>query len=146
MEIPQIKDPDLLTDEEIEALLPHLDGLVKWAKQVSDYALQQALAGKEYKGYKVVEGRSLRTFTDEDKVVAALKAAGYPEEVIYERRLLTLTSLETLCGKKKFANILGEFVVKPTGKPALVPETDKRPVYSPNSAADDFSDDPPVDF
>ncbi len=143
MDIPAIKDPDLLTDEEIEALLPHLEGLEKWAKQVKEYALQQALQGKRYRGFKVVEGRSVRAFSNEQKVVEALTANGYPEEIIYERKLLTLSALETLCGKKRFATILGELVVKPTGKPTLVPDTDKRPEMDTSSAADDFNDDIP---
>lgn len=143
MDIPAIKDPDLLTDEEIEALLPHLDGLEKWAKQVKEYALQQALQGKHYKGFKVVEGRSVRTFSDEQKVVAALTSNGYPEEIIYERKLLSLSAIESLCGKKRFATILGGLVEKPQGKPTLVPDTDKRPEMDTSSAADDFNDDIP---
>lgn len=138
--IPAIKDPDLLSQEEIEQLLPHLDGLMTWAKQVQEYALAQALNGTKYAGYKVVEGRSIRKFSDEDKAVDALRAAGYTDEMLFERKLLSMSGLEALCGKKRFATLVGDLVVKPTGKPALVPESDKRPEYDPSTALDDFND------
>lgn len=143
IKIPSIKDPDLLTKEEIEQLLPCLDGLMGWAKQVQEYALAQALKGERYAGYKVVEGRSIRKFADEDKAVDKLKGAGYTDEMLYERKLLSMSGLEALCGKKRFATLVGELVVKPTGKPALVPETDKRPEFDESTAADDFADDIP---
>lgn len=132
-----LRDPDLLSTDEIEQLLPLLDELIDWAKKVQDYALKQALAGETYNGYKVVEGITRRKITDEDGTVKALKAAGYPEELLYERKLQSLTKLEALVGKKNFAALVGKFVEKPQGAPVLVPDSDPREPYK-SSAADDF--------
>ncbi len=134
-----LKDPDLLSKGEIEQLLPLLDELINWAKKVQDYALKQALAGETYSGYKVVEGITRRRITDEDGAVKALTAAGYAEELLFERKLQSLTKLEALVGKKNFAALVGKFVEKPQGAPVLVPESDSREPYK-SSAADDFAD------
>ncbi len=137
-----LKDPDLLSKGEIEQLLPLLDELIDWAKKVQDYALKQALAGEIYSGYKVVEGITRRKITDEDGAVKALTAAGYAEELLFERKLQSLTKLEALVGKKNFTALVGKFVEKPQGAPVLVPESDSREPYK-SSAADDFADDIP---
>jgi hypothetical protein len=126
---------DLLSKEQIEALLPKLDGIISWAKQVQEYALEQALKGEQYNGFKVVAGRSNRTFTNPDMVVDRLIGEGYDEELLYERKLKTLTQLEALVGKKNFEPLMGELIIKPAGKPALVPESDKRPAFTPDAAA-----------
>lgn len=138
---PELKHPDLMSNAEIAQLLPMLDELIKWAKQVQDYALNEALNGTEFKGFKVVAGRSNRKFDDEDKVASTLLAEGYNEAMIYERRLLALTKLEAMLGKAQFKTVLGGLVSKPQGRPTLVPDTDNRPSYVPEAtAADDFKD------
>lgn len=137
-----LKDPDLLSTEEIEQLLPLLDELIDWAKKVQDYALKQALAGEAFSGYKVVEGITRRKITNEDGTVKALTAAGYPEEILFEKKLQSLTKLEALVGKANFAKLVGKFVEKPQGAPVLVPDSDPREPYK-SSAADDFADDIP---
>ena len=79
----------------------------------------------------MVEGCSNRKFADEAKVIEAMKAAGYDEATLFERRLITLTQMEKDFGKKAVGEVLGELIVKPQGKPTLAPETDKRPEYKP---------------
>lgn len=138
-----LKDPDLLSAGEIEQLLPLLDELIDWAGKVKDYALKQALAGESYNGYKIVEGITRRKITDEDGTVKALTAAGYPEEILYEKKLQSLTKLEALVGKKSFATLVGKYIEKPQGAPVLVPESDPREPYK-NSAADDFAGELPA--
>lgn len=136
-----LQSPDLLTKQQIETLLPELDNIISWAKQVQEYALEQALKGTRYDGFKVVEGRSIRSFVDTDKVVDRLTGEGYEEAMLYERKLKSLTQIEALVGKKNFEPILGDLVQKPPGKPALVPATDKRPEFTPSeAAAADFKD------
>lgn len=136
----ELQSPDLLSKEEIEALLPELDGIISWAKQVQEFALSEALKGVQFEGYKVVEGRSLRKFTDEQMVVDTLLGEGYEEPMLYERKLLSLANIEKLVGKKTFKELLTPYVEQPQGKPALAPITDKRPEYkTENTAADDFS-------
>lgn len=135
-----LKDPDLLSKEQITALLPLLDELIDWAKKVQDYALKQALAGEQYDGYKIVEGITRRKIVDEESTVKALTEAGYPIEMLYEKKLQSLSKLEALVGKKNFTKLVGAYVEKPQGAPTLVPESDPREPYR-SSAADDFGDD-----
>ena len=128
--------PPNLDDAEIAAILPRIDDLVAWANDIKEYALQQALSGTEYPGFKVVEGKSNRKFTDENAVASVVTDAGFAP---YEKKLLGITSMTSLLGKKKFNELLSGFITKPQGKPALVPESDKRPAM--NTAKDDFSEE-----
>lgn len=132
------KSADTLTNAEISVVLPQLDDLVKWAKAVQDYALDELLAGREVPGYKAVEGRSVRKIVDEDGLAAALIADGTPEAMLYERKLYGITALEKLVGKKQFSELSKGFVEKPEGKPTLAKDSDKRPAL--NSALNDFSE------
>ena len=128
--------PATLTADEVADVLARIPELTKWAGDVQDYALGKALEGQHFEGFKLVAGRSIRKYTDETAVAEAAKAAGYKD--IYKQSLLTITAMEKLMGKKQFAEILGDLVVKPEGKPTLVPSSDKRPELTVSSAAEDF--------
>ena len=128
--------PATLEEEEIAAVLVKADELAAWAADVKEFALQQALSGVKYAGFKVVAGRSNRKYTDEKAVADTVSKAGYDP---YEPKLLGITAMEKLLGKKKFAEILKGLVEKPQGKPALVLESDKRPEL--NTAQEDFKED-----
>ncbi|MDY3215158.1 MAG: DUF2800 domain-containing protein [Ruminococcus sp.] len=131
--------PDMLEDAEIEMILERADALVSWAADVKDFALNQALAGKQWTGFKVVEGKSNRKYTDETKVAEAVKAAGM--NPYSEPEVLGITAMtKMLGGKEKFESILGGLVRKPKGKPTLVPMSDKRKAWS-NDAKEDFKED-----
>jgi len=127
--------PATLEDVEIAAILVKADELAAWATDVKEFALQQALSGVKYDGWKIVEGRSNRKYTDEDAVADTVKKAGFDP---YEPKLLGITAMKKLLGKKKFAEILKGLVEKPQGKPTLVPESDKRPEI--NTAQEDFKE------
>lgn len=128
----------ILTAEELATeVLPKLATVKTWLAGIEDYALQQALAGVELPGWKLVEGRSVRKITDQDGAAAALNKAGYKTTEIYKpQELKTITELEKLAGKKQFNAICGEYIEKPQGKPTLAPESDKRPAFNP--MLDDF--------
>ncbi len=129
--------PPVLTHDEIGDLLIRGKDLVAWFNDLQDYALKALLDGKEIPGWKAVAGRSNRVFSDQDAAIAAVISAGYDEALVYERKAKTLTELERLMGKAEFAEKIGEYVVKPLGKPTLAPLSDKREPYS--SAASDFA-------
>lgn len=131
-------DKLLSNDELATEVLPKLDAIKSWLKGVEEYALQKALQGSRFKGYKLVEGRSVRKITDQEGAANALAGAGYlPEQYTKPSELCTITDLEKLVGKKQFGALCGAFITEPSGKPTLVPMDDKRPEY--NSAINDFS-------
>lgn len=137
------KRPDLLQPDEIGDILTRAEELQKWAADVQDYAFEQALTGERYHGWKLVEGRSVRKYADDLKVAEALQAAGYPEAALYERKLYGITAMEKIVGKKKLTEVLGDLIIKPAGKPVLVPITDKREAINTTEAAKaDFEDLP----
>ena len=134
----EFKMPPLLTDAEIESVLAKLPDIKKWADEIQEYALAKAIAGKEWTGFKLVEGRSVRKFTDERAVVKAANEAGYHD--IYKQTLISLTEMEKLMGKAEFSKVLGALVTKPQGKPTLVPDTDKRQAISVSNPKSEFSE------
>ena len=132
------KPSNCLTDEEIGALLVRAEGLVAWYDDLKEYALAACLNGKTIPGWKAVEGRSTRAWTDRDAALEALVAGGVEEAIIYDRVPKTLAQLEKVIGKQRFGELVGGMITKSPGKPALAAESDKRPAY--NGAAADFSE------
>jgi len=130
------KLPPLLTDEEVEEIISRVDDLVAWATDIKEYALQQAISGKEWNGWKLVEGRSNRKYTNEIAVAGAVTDAGFDP---YERKVIGVTAMQKLLGKSRFEKLLAEYIEKPQGKPTLVPESDKRPAM--NTAKNDFMEE-----
>ncbi len=129
------RHPPLLTDNDGEDILSRVDDLVAWVFDIKEYALQQAVVGKTWAGWKLVEGRSNRRFTNDAAVAAAVEKAGFDP---YEQKLLSVTAMQKLLGKTRFNELLSGFIEKPQGKPTLVPESDKRPAM--NDAKNDFSE------
>lgn len=133
------KPPELLSLAQLSNVLARADEAIDWLNDVKLFALQQAESGVKVPGYKLVEGRSNRKYSDADAVAAKLIASGIDEAVIYERSLLGITALEKAIGKKVFGTLLADLIVKPAGKPTLVPEGDKRlAISSVAAAAEDF--------
>ena len=131
--------PPVLTDDELDEILPKLDGMAKWANELMSYAAMAAInTGKHWKGFKLVEGRSTRKFSDEKAVAEAAVKAGFKK--IYKKSLITLTEMEKLMTKEKFAEVIGPLVIKPQGKLTLVPIADKRQEVNVN-IEEDFKDE-----
>lgn len=128
--------PAELENYEIDAILMKIDQFTSWAADVKEYALNQALLGTNYGHFKVVEGRSNRKYTNDDDVASAVQKAGYDP---YEKKLLGITAMTSLLGKKKFEELLGSLTYKPPGKPTLVSKTNKRPPMK-STAENDFKE------
>lgn len=125
----------LMDDSEIEEVLDKADDFTNWINSVKEFALEDAMRGKRYEHYKLVEGRSNRKYSDDDAVIAKVKEAGYSP---FEEKLLSVTAMQSRLGKSKFEEILGSLIVKPKGKLTLVSRDDKRPEVNPAKA--DFSE------
>lgn len=129
--------PSLITDEEIEEVLGEIPDLIKWANAILVYATDAAINhGKAWKDFKVVEGRSVRKYKDEDAVAREAKAAGYTD--IFNTKLIPLTEMEKVMGKEVFAKTIGGLIEKPLGKPTLVPLSDKRPAIHTGNVRSEF--------
>jgi hypothetical protein len=130
-----------LSLDRVAKLLPKADMVIDWFNDLKTHSLKQATEHNiMVPGFKLVEGRSIRKYSSQEDVAAKLRGAGVPESVMFERSLLGITAMEKAIGKKKFTEVLSDLLVKPSGKPTLVPVEDKRPALpSAASAAEDFS-------
>ena len=128
---------DLLTPEQIGEALKKGELLVAWYEALQKTALEKLLGGSEIPGYKVVEGRSSRTWTNQDEALETLQNSGIEHAAIYDSVPKSLAQLEKMLGTAKFAELVGKYVFKPIGKPTLASANDKRPVF--NSAVSDFA-------
>lgn len=128
--------PVSLEDVEIEAILGKLDDLITWASDIKEYALQQAVSGKVWNGWKLVEGRSNRRYISEPAVAEIVTKAGYDP---YEHKVLGITAMQKMLGRSRFDELLSGHLEKPQGKPTLVPEGNKRPAMT--TIEDDFKED-----
>lgn len=133
--------PPGITNDEVGAILTNIKArdIKKWITDLEEYALAECLSGGTILGWKAVQGRSDRAFTDTDKAFNTLISAGYNESMLYERKPLTLAAIEKVVGKKEFAQILADLIIKPPGRPTLVMTDDKREAISNKpSLVDDF--------
>lgn len=131
-------DPRLIDSQQLGTFLTVAKELEDWAKDLQEYALSACLDGKEVPGWKAVEGRGSRVFTDQEDAFEVLRENDIPDEVLYNRVPLTLAQTEKAVGKKQFQELVGSLVEKKPGKPTLVPASDKRPAISNTTKATDI--------
>jgi len=125
----EFQEPALLTDDEIAEIIGMANELSKWAEDIYTYATAVAInEGRQWAGYKLVEGRTRRKYTNEETVADTAKAAGYMD--IFKQSLISITEMEKLMGKKQVNELLGTYIEKPQGGLTLVPESDKRQAVS----------------
>lgn len=133
------RDPHKLTPKQVLDVYKQMPMLVDWVNAVQKYLLKEAIKGKKWPGYKVVEGRSNRKWLDEEKVAKILEKEMFDEKDFMQSKLQGITRIEKLLGAKDFKELVGDYVVKPQGKPTLVPESDKRrPMHGIEDAKEDF--------
>ena len=134
------KKPELLSREEIGQILQTAKDVASWAKALEEYALSEVLKGNDVPGWKAVEGRKTRVWTDMDMVFKKLTSSGVSEEILWTKSPLTLAQVEKEIGKKEFNALVGDMVTTSTGKPTLVPDSDKRESIK-IKAADEFKEE-----
>ena len=136
------RQPPQLTDAEVAEALETGQRLKQWLSDLEEYALGACLEGRELPGWKAVEGRSVRQWSDADAAFEAAKAAGVPEEMLYERKPVTLAALEKIMGKKAFGETMADYITTPPGKPTLVKADDRRPaITNKTTAEEDFKEE-----
>lgn len=139
----EFTDPELLSDEEVADIIARAPRFVEYVNSITTYAQEKAIAGKQWPGFKLVEGRSQRKWAgDEDEIASTIfaRCPELSEDELFDMKLKTITAVEKIMGKKRFEDILGDVVVKPQGKPTLVPVDDKRPAIGYDQAKLDFQD------
>lgn len=136
----ELKNPELLNDKEIEQLLPELADVKAWIKKVEDYALEKAKAGTQFKGFKLVEGRSIARYTNENELIKRLEKNGYDKAIFYKTpELISVSDFKKIV-KRSYADY-EDLIEKTQGKLTLVPDSDKRPAVSTIKASDEFKDE-----
>lgn len=136
----ELKNPELLSDKEIEKLLPELADVKAWIKKVEDYALEKAKQGTKFQGYKLVEGRSIAHYRDENALIKRLEANGYDKAIFYKpAELISVSDFKKIV--KRTYPEYEDLIEKPQGKLTLVPDSDKRPEFNAVSAAEEFKDE-----
>ena len=137
----EFQDPELLTDEEISDILTRAPQLVEWVNSITEYAQRRAIENdKIWPGFKLVAGISRRKWADENTVVEAIFSR-FPEateDQVFDTKLRTISDLEKTFGKKRVTEVLSDVIIKPQGKPTLVPDSDKRPALGLEDAINDF--------
>lgn len=129
------QDPATMNDSQIGEILTRATSLQKWVSALQDYAFNAAMSGRKIDGFKLVEGRASRDWINQDDAFRQLQDKGVPEAMLWERKPVSVASLEKALGKKVFSEQAGELVERKPGKPALVPESDKRPEWTPAEGA-----------
>ena len=137
----EFKDPHLLSDQQLLDVYKQQPMLVDWVNAVKDHLLTEALKGKHWPGYKLVEGKSNRKWVDEKKAIEVIEAEGFDRSLVVNEKIKPLGQLEKLLGKAGFNAAVGEYIIKPPGAPTLVAASDKRPaINSAENAKADFTD------
>lgn len=122
-------EPATLSDEELGEWLQKLEGLAAYARDLEEYAQQALMEGRTLPGWKLVQGRSTRKWTDQDAAFRQMQADGIDEAMLYTRTPITLTVAEKMIGKKKFAETMSGFITRAPGAPKLAQASDPRPAY-----------------
>lgn len=123
-------EPATLSDEELGEWLQKLEGLAAYAKDLEEYAQQAILDGRSLPGWKLVQGRSTRKWTDQDAAFRQMEHDGIDEAMLYTRTPISLTAAERMIGKKKFAETMSAFITRAPGAPKLAAASDPRPAYN----------------
>lgn len=131
------KTPDLMSEKDIADIIAMSNDITSWLDAVKEFAGKQLLDGHPIEGLKLVEGRSVRQYSDPNKVIELLQECGYTEEQIYDKKVKGVTAMQKTLTKKVFDNILADLIIKPQGKPTLALKDDPRAEY--NSIAEDFN-------
>lgn len=132
------ENPILIAESKLQAILRNKPLIEKWLADVEAFAIDKLLNGEFVEGFKLVEGRSQRKYSDGDAVVAKLKELNVPEAMIYKKELIGITEAEKLVGKKNFKEAFSNLIVKPVGKPTLALISDKRPAMQLDNVIDEF--------
>lgn len=124
-----LPQPAILTDEELGEWLQKVEGLAAYARELEDYAQTALLEGRTLPGWKLVQGRSTRKWTDQDAAFRQMEADGIDEAMLYTRTPISLTAAEKMLGKKEFAEVMSAFITRAPGAPKLAKDSDPRPAY-----------------
>lgn len=133
------RDPHTLSKDEIIRAYKMSGVLTDWLSAVESHILNESLKGEKFDGYKVVEGRTTRRWSDEVAAHEHLLKLGLDTEDITKVKLIGIGDAEKLLGKAR-KHLLDEVAVKPNGAPTLVPESDKREPYGTDQIANDFGE------
>ena len=121
---------DILTPVDAGSILERAQGMRKWLDAIEGIVYGALMEGGSVDGWKLVEGRSTRKYKDTDEIEKRLRAKKYKVSDIYEKKMIGITKMEKLLGKKVMSELIGDLIEKPRGAAVLAPASDTRPEYS----------------
>lgn len=124
-DIEALENPEKLSSDQKRKVLENKSLIESWMKNVESSVTALLLDGGKFAGFKLVEGRSVRKWSNEEeaqKILLSVKS----EDDVFTKKLITAPQAEKLLGKKD-KSIIADLIIKPEGKPTLAPESDKRP-------------------
>ena len=127
----------------IAKVLMIIPDLKTYISDIEQFASIHIKAGKTIPGWKLVAGRSIRKWHDEDKAKKFFEDEyGFDEFAMSELKFNSPAKAEKVIGKKVANKDVGfqALVNKPEGKPTLVPEVDRREALDFESAEEKFAD------
>lgn len=123
---------DGMTPERRAKVIANASLISSWVSNVKGISLQEALNGETIPGFKAVATEGDRTWTSEQQAEEFWKGK-VPDKDLYVKRLKSPAQMETIAGTRTWAKAQ-DLIHRPEGKPALVPESDKRPALVPLTA------------
>lgn len=137
---PALPSPSSLTREQRVKVINSRKALESWLEKVEDQEVAELLGGAAPMGLKLVEGKSNRGWKDEMAVEKLLSTVLPPEVIRPVGSIFSVaeaykhTQVKVLAATPGRAAEFAALIVKPKGKPSLVPESDKRPTLVLNPA------------
>lgn len=120
-----LDDPESLSNEQKRLVIENRPLIESWLKSVEQSVMGLLLDGGKFAGFKLVEGRSNRKWSDEKKAQEVLLSVKSEDEV-FTKKMISAPQAEKLLGKQH-KELVADLIIKPEGKPTLAPESDKRP-------------------
>jgi hypothetical protein len=116
---PEMPVINTLSHEQMKRILDNKSLIEYFLKAVESHAFDILTSGKEFEGYKLVQGRSVSKWLDDAE---STLLSYIDENKLYKKSLITITEAKKLISK----DLITELTYKPEGKPTLAKSCDKR--------------------
>lgn len=133
IDMEETTDVTTMSPAELSEALEKVPLIKQWLNSLEAVALDTAYSeGIPLPGFKVVQSGGIRQVHDPAGAMEALTSRGWELDEIAPRKIKGIGDLTKMIGAGDFDKVLGDYVRKTSGRPSLVPESDKRPAINRN--------------